>query len=93
MLDGELIVVVDGIQEFDLLGQRIHPAKSRVEMLAEKWPAAFVAFDVLAVGDEVADGAAVRRAPRAARGADPGGTDAGPADADDATTARAPAAG
>jgi ATP-dependent DNA ligase len=53
VLDGELIVVVDGIQEFDLLGQRIHPAKSRVDMLAEKWPAAFVAFDLLADGDEV----------------------------------------
>jgi ATP-dependent DNA ligase len=52
VLDGELIVVVDGIQEFDLLGQRIHPAKSRVEMLAEKTPAAFVAFDLLADGDE-----------------------------------------
>src|SRR5829696_4091998 len=52
VLDGELMVVVDGIQEFDLLGQRIHPAKSRVEMLAEQTPAAFVAFDVLAVGDE-----------------------------------------
>ncbi len=53
VLDGELIVVVDGIQEFDLLGQRIHPAKSRVEMLAEKYPAAFVAFDLLAEDDEV----------------------------------------
>src|SRR3954467_3741131 len=53
VLEGELIVVVDGIQEFDLLGQRIHPAKSRVEMLAEKTPAAFVAFDLLAEGDEV----------------------------------------
>jgi ATP-dependent DNA ligase len=53
VLDGELMVVVDGIQEFDLLGQRIHPAKSRVEMLAKEWPAAFVAFDVLSVDDEV----------------------------------------
>src|ERR687893_2137993 len=52
VLDGELIVVVDGIQEFDLLGQRIHPAKSRVDMLAAQYPAAFVAFDVLAIGDE-----------------------------------------
>ena len=52
VLDGELIVVVDGIQEFDLLGQRIHPAKSRVEMLAREYPAAFVAFDLLAEGDE-----------------------------------------
>src|SRR4051794_14717109 len=53
VLDGELIVVVDGIQEFDLLGQRIHPAKSRVEMLAEQTPAAFVAFALLSEGDEV----------------------------------------
>jgi ATP-dependent DNA ligase len=53
VLDGEMIVVVDGIQEFDLLSQRIHPAKSRVEMLAEKTPAAFVAFDLLALDDEV----------------------------------------
>jgi ATP-dependent DNA ligase len=53
VLDGELIVVVDGIQEFDLLGQRIHPAKTRVEMLAKETPAAFVAFDLLAEGDEV----------------------------------------
>ena len=53
VLDGELIVVVDGIQEFDLLGQRIHPAKTRVDMLAEQTPAAFVAFDLLAEDDEV----------------------------------------
>lgn len=52
VLDGELIVVVDGVQEFDLLGQRIHPAESRVRMLAEATPAAFVAFDLLADGDE-----------------------------------------
>jgi ATP-dependent DNA ligase len=52
VLDGELIVVVDGVQEFDLLGQRIHPAASRVEMLARETPAAFVAFDLLAEGDE-----------------------------------------
>jgi ATP-dependent DNA ligase len=53
VMDGEIIVVVDGIQEFDLLGQRIHPAESRVKMLAEQWPAAFVAFDLLAEDDEV----------------------------------------
>ena len=53
VLDGELIVVVDGVQEFELLGQRIHPAKSRVAMLAEQTPAAFVAFDLLAEGDDV----------------------------------------
>jgi ATP-dependent DNA ligase len=52
VMDGEIIVVVDGIQEFDLLGQRIHPAESRVKMLSEQWPAAFVAFDLLAEDDE-----------------------------------------
>jgi ATP-dependent DNA ligase len=53
VMDGEIIVVVDGVQEFDLLGQRIHPAESRVRMLSEQWPAAYVAFDLLAEGDEV----------------------------------------
>src|SRR5919198_1317684 len=53
VLDGEMIVVVDGIQEFDLLSQRIHPAASRVEMLSKQTPAGFVAFDVLAEEDEV----------------------------------------
>src|SRR4051794_38158720 len=53
VIDGEMIVVVDGIQEFDLLSQRIHPAKSRVERLAAETPAAYVAFDVLAIEDEV----------------------------------------
>ena len=53
VIDGEMIVVVDGVQEFDLLSQRIHPAASRVEKLARETPAAFVAFDVLAIGAEV----------------------------------------
>ena len=52
VLDGEMIVVVDGVQEFDLLSQRIHPAASRVERLAEETPAGYVAFDLLALGDE-----------------------------------------
>jgi ATP-dependent DNA ligase len=51
VLDGEIVVMVDGLQEFDLLGQRIHPAASRVERLAQETPAIFVAFDVLAHGD------------------------------------------
>ena len=50
VLDGEIVVVVDGVQEFDLLSQRIHPAASRVERLANETPAAFVAFDLLAEG-------------------------------------------
>jgi ATP-dependent DNA ligase len=53
VLDGEMIVVVDGVQEFDLLSQRIHPAASRVERLRKETPAGLVAFDLLAEGDEV----------------------------------------
>ena len=52
VLDGEVIVVVDGVQEFDTLSQRIHPAASRVERLAKETPAAYVAFDLLASEDE-----------------------------------------
>jgi len=48
VLDGEIVVFGDdGQPDFDLLGQRIHPAKSRVDMLAEKTPARFIAFDLL----------------------------------------------
>ena len=53
VLDGEMIVVVDGVQEFDLLSQRIHPAASRVERLRKETPAELVAFDLLAEGDDV----------------------------------------
>ncbi|MEA2418002.1 MAG: hypothetical protein QOE60_208 [Thermoleophilaceae bacterium] len=52
VLDGEMVVTVDGIQEFDLLSQRIHPAASRVERLAAETPAALVAFDLLAEDDD-----------------------------------------
>jgi ATP-dependent DNA ligase len=54
VLDGEIVIFGDnGIQLFDALGQRIHPAKSRVDMLAEQTPARFVAFDLLAHNDQV----------------------------------------
>ena len=54
VLDGEIVVLdADGTQDFDALGQRIHPAVSRINMLAEQTPARFVAFDVLAVEDEL----------------------------------------
>lgn len=53
VLDGEIVLEVDGVQQFDLLSQRIHPAESRVRLLARETPARYVAFDVLAVGDEV----------------------------------------
>jgi ATP-dependent DNA ligase len=52
VLDSEIVVIVEGVQEFDLLGQRIHPAASRVERLAGETPATLVAFDLLADGDE-----------------------------------------
>jgi ATP-dependent DNA ligase len=52
VLDGEMVVTVDGVQEFDLLSQRIHPAASRVERLAKETPAALVAFDLLAEGNK-----------------------------------------
>jgi ATP-dependent DNA ligase len=53
VLDGEIILFDDqGRQDFDALGQRIHPAESRIRMLAEETPTRFVAFDLLAVDDE-----------------------------------------
>jgi len=54
VIDGE-IVVRDATrhEDFDALQQRIHPAESRVQRLAEETPAVFVAFDVLAIEDEV----------------------------------------
>ena len=53
VVDGEVIVIGDDGQTLDFwaLQQRIHPAASRVRMLAEKTPASFVAFDLLALGD------------------------------------------
>jgi ATP-dependent DNA ligase len=54
VLDGEIVIFgADGEQEFDLLGQRIHPAASRIERLAVETPAEFIAFDLLAAGDDV----------------------------------------
>ncbi len=54
VLDGEIVIDgQDGEQDFDALGQRIHPAPSRVAMLAVATPARFVAFDLLAHDDEV----------------------------------------
>jgi ATP-dependent DNA ligase len=52
VVDGEVVVAVDGRLDFDVLGQRIHPAASRVNRLAIETPASFVAFDLLAVGDD-----------------------------------------
>ncbi|KAB7839974.1 ATP-dependent DNA ligase [Streptomyces mobaraensis] len=51
VLDGEIVVARGGRLDFDALLERIHPAASRVRRLAETTPAAFVAFDLLALGD------------------------------------------
>jgi ATP-dependent DNA ligase len=56
VLDGEIFVALrgeDGVDrlEFEVLQERIHPAQSRIDMLAEKTPAGFVAFDLLALDD------------------------------------------
>jgi ATP-dependent DNA ligase len=52
VIDGELVILDgDGHEEFDALQNRIHPAESRINMLAEQTPARFRAFDVLAEGD------------------------------------------
>jgi ATP-dependent DNA ligase len=51
VLDGELVVVAKHGLDFGALQQRIHPAESRVRMLAEATPAWFIAFDILAAGD------------------------------------------
>jgi ATP-dependent DNA ligase len=48
VVDGEIVVVVDGATDFDTLQQRIHPAASRINMLSEQTPAELVAFDLLA---------------------------------------------
>jgi ATP-dependent DNA ligase len=53
VLDGEIVVRdADGRENFDALGQRIHPAVSRIERLAAETPAIYVAFDLLALEDD-----------------------------------------
>jgi ATP-dependent DNA ligase len=53
VLDGEIVVRGgDGLEDFDALGQRIHPAASRVALLSVETPARYVAFDLLAQEDE-----------------------------------------
>lgn len=52
VLDGEIVVAIDGRLEFEVLQERIHPAASRIGLLAEETPASYVAFDLLALGDD-----------------------------------------
>ncbi len=58
VLDGEIVILGEHGLDFDMLSQRIHPAASRIEKLAAEVPAAFVAFDLLAL-----DGADLRAEP------------------------------
>ena len=54
VLDGEIVVRgADGTEDFDALGQRIHPAASRIARLAEETPATYYAFDLLSLDDDV----------------------------------------
>ena len=52
VVDGEIIIVTPRGLDFDALQLRLHPAQSRIAKLAKESPASFVAFDLLAVGDE-----------------------------------------
>jgi len=52
VVDGEIVIVGPGGLDFDALQMRLHPAESRVLKLAAQTPASFVAFDLLAEGDE-----------------------------------------
>jgi len=62
VLDGELVILgSDGREEFDALQNRLHPAESRVAMLAEQTPAVFRSFDVLAVAGKSALASPLRK--------------------------------
>ena len=67
VIDGEIIIATNHELDFEALQQRIHPADSRVRMLAKQTPASFVAFDLLALGDDDYTGRTVRRAARRTR--------------------------
>ena len=51
VIDGEIVIATVNGLDFEALQQRIHPAASRVRLLAGQTPASFVAFDLLALGD------------------------------------------
>src|SRR5947207_4919851 len=75
VVDGEIVIVGAGGLDFEALLLRIHPAASRVKLLAAQTPASFVAWDLLAVdGDdlrEAAQAARRERLERALAGAQP----------------------
>jgi ATP-dependent DNA ligase len=79
VLDGEIVIDADdGGQDFGALQQRIHPALSRITMLAEQTPARYVAFDLLALGDEALLSRSFEERRRALEGDVPGPIDLTP---------------
>jgi ATP-dependent DNA ligase len=52
VLDGEIVIARDQALDFEALQMRIHPAESRVRMLAGQTPSSFVAFDIVALGEQ-----------------------------------------
>ena len=52
VIDGEIVLAGERGLDFDALQQRIHPAASRINRLAKETPASFIAFDMLAIGEE-----------------------------------------
>src|SRR5919108_5628484 len=52
VIDGEIVIVGENGLDFEALLLRIHPAASRVKLLASQSPASFVAWDVLALEDK-----------------------------------------
>ncbi|HET8591423.1 MAG TPA: ATP-dependent DNA ligase [Nakamurella sp.] len=52
VIDGEIVIATDHGLDFEALQQRIHPAQSRVDLLSSATPASFIAFDLLALGDQ-----------------------------------------
>ena len=62
VLDGEMVIVVDGAMSFDALQMRLHPAASRVARLARETPARILLFDCLAMdGETLLDAPLARR--------------------------------
>jgi len=52
VIDGEIVIGTEHGLDFEALQLRLHPAASRVRMLAEQTPASLIAFDMLALGDD-----------------------------------------
>ncbi|MFJ6216220.1 ATP-dependent DNA ligase [Streptomyces sp. NPDC092296] len=86
VVDGEIVIARGGRLDFDALLERIHPADSRVRLLAERTPASLVVFDLLALGDADLTGSPLAERRRtlveALGGAPPGPVHVAPATTD-----------